>query len=609
MSLMKARQSSSKTSRAFWLAGVILLYLASTARGTVAAANHAGSPNIKPMAVGPVALASSTPMPTIAITNPSSTPTQISTLVPTSNQAVPSAATLTPSKTAQALSTNTPTQIVSTTMTPTPTKTVALATSQGTIHLRRAAVPISGGAPISLVISGPGSGCCPTMELPNCEGGCPCYVEPQGWGYPPTGVPVNDAAPFWCENLDQISIDLITTAGTTNLVLMSPGPAVIPAPVGNNVVSLQKAPPVKVSAHVGDIIQYTYYHTGCTAAATEQEIEQMCFNGGMTIWDSTGSIALSSTGDPAVPWPIVFPAGDTCPAPEFSIQYNCASPPPGDCGCTESNPFIYQWVVVGPPTPTPSVTQSPTESPTFTISPTMTASPGCVVVILKNTPGSPEVTIIKTCTMDTSLTPTPSPSPTISQTTTPGCAAIGCPFAQVGNYKQCGGDWSNDQLDSTEDPGDTICNAGCVLTSFAMVMQQNPGTVNDLFTSTSSTATPIFDPNKNGRLFVDRAATQAGWAAENAVDWNDANSPQQIEYALCHGEIVLVRVERFSQKKQTLGGHTVVVTGEDSSIAPGATSPTCRFTINDPGSATYDHLDSYQRLLGQSIDYVQVLDP
>jgi hypothetical protein len=108
----------------------------------------------------------------------------------------------------------------------------------------------------------------------------------------------------------------------------------------------------------------------------------------------------------------------------------------------------------------------------------------------------------------------------------------------------------------------------------------------------------------SGDIQADRAAINAGWKLDDVV----YNSPT-IESALSQGAIPLVCVKRLNSKGQ-LHNHYVLVTGEDYSSPTGTTlTPWCRFKINDPGSSIYDHLDSYERLNGQSIVGMRILYP
>jgi hypothetical protein len=138
-----------------------------------------------------------------------------------------------------------------------------------------------------------------------------------------------------------------------------------------------------------------------------------------------------------------------------------------------------------------------------------------------------------------------------------------------------------------------------------MIDQRDPGKLNDFFNGIEDDSKAVYSPDNGGNIYFSKAATALGYVAGDPIPYDSA----QIESSLCRGEFPIVRVLR-KNRKGDLHQHFVLVVGQDYSSPTGSTlDPTCRFKINDPGSRTYEHLDSYERLDGQEILDMRIVYP
>jgi hypothetical protein len=128
-------------------------------------------------------------------------------------------------------------------------------------------------------------------------------------------------------------------------------------------------------------------------------------------------------------------------------------------------------------------------------------------------------------------------------------------------YKQCDSQWANNQLGTCSE---TICSAGCAMSSVAMILQtkgagQNPGTLNTWLKSHSGYS----------------GGCNINWASVNAfgVVTFIAKEPGATESEICDG---LSKGHGLVANVHN-GGHWVLLTG-------------CRgggvFDVNDPGYST-----------------------
>lgn len=131
-------------------------------------------------------------------------------------------------------------------------------------------------------------------------------------------------------------------------------------------------------------------------------------------------------------------------------------------------------------------------------------------------------------------------------------------------YKQCDDRWRNEQLGTSSN---TICSAGCLMSSAAMALSgigknYNPSTLNTWLKGNGGYV--------SGDLFV--------WASINSLGLTflGKTSRAQIKANLNSDNIVILNVHN--------GGHWVLATGTDGT----------NFQVNDPGysttSYTYDQI-------------------
>jgi hypothetical protein len=123
-------------------------------------------------------------------------------------------------------------------------------------------------------------------------------------------------------------------------------------------------------------------------------------------------------------------------------------------------------------------------------------------------------------------------------------------------YKQCDAKWGKDQLGTSSN---TICKAGCLMSSIAMSLagtgrSDNPGTLNKWLTSHGGYV--------SGDLFV--------WASVNSlgIKYIGKVSNSNIASSLSAGHIVILNVHN--------GGHWVLATSMTGST----------ISVNDPGFST-----------------------
>lgn len=124
-------------------------------------------------------------------------------------------------------------------------------------------------------------------------------------------------------------------------------------------------------------------------------------------------------------------------------------------------------------------------------------------------------------------------------------------------YKQCDSKWANERLGTSSN---TICSAGCLMSSAAMALyavgntQLNPSTLNQWLT------------NNGGYVQQDLFV----WASINrwGVAFGGFISNDKIKSYIDSGHIVILNVHN--------GGHWVLATGYSGD----------RITVNDPGYAT-----------------------
>jgi len=129
-------------------------------------------------------------------------------------------------------------------------------------------------------------------------------------------------------------------------------------------------------------------------------------------------------------------------------------------------------------------------------------------------------------------------------------------------YKQCGESWSNEELGTAA--GVTICDAGCAMSSVAMILKTkgtdvNPGTLNSWLR------------NHNGY----EGGDELMWASVDAF-----GTAKMYNYYRGYGSLSQTQLQAFiKQGYGTVvnvrnGGHWVLVTGH----VDGST-----YTVNDPG--------------------------
>ncbi len=124
-------------------------------------------------------------------------------------------------------------------------------------------------------------------------------------------------------------------------------------------------------------------------------------------------------------------------------------------------------------------------------------------------------------------------------------------------YKQCDSRWASEQLGTSSN---TICSAGCLMSSSAMALygigntQFNPSTLNKWLTANGGYV--------SGDLYVWAAVNKFGLTFRGFISNND------IKKNLDAGNIVIVNVHN--------GGHWVLATGYDGD----------NIKVNDPGYTT-----------------------
>ena len=140
------------------------------------------------------------------------------------------------------------------------------------------------------------------------------------------------------------------------------------------------------------------------------------------------------------------------------------------------------------------------------------------------------------------------------------CALAVSALAAYPKYSQCDGRWKNDKLGTH--PSDTICKAGCLMSSVAMMMagqgvkingqECNPKTLNQWLTKNGGYA--------SGDLFVWGSVAKFGYHYTGRF-----NKAADIKAKMNAGQICILNVNH--------GGHWVLATGHDAS----------GFNVNDPG--------------------------
>eukprot|EP00049_Salpingoeca_infusionum_P026476 m.25860 g.25860 ORF g.25860 m.25860 type:complete len:187 (+) comp8775_c1_seq1:113-673(+) len=141
-------------------------------------------------------------------------------------------------------------------------------------------------------------------------------------------------------------------------------------------------------------------------------------------------------------------------------------------------------------------------------------------------------------------------------------ATLGCSKWTL--YKQCDSSWGNNKLGTSSN---TICSAGCAMSSVAMMLKTkganyNPGTLNEWLKNNGGYA--------SGDLLVWSAVNKLGVVSFQAIENPDIASVQS-GLSSCHGIIANVRG----------GSHWVLLTGYAGSN---------KFYVNDPGfsQSTYE---------------------
>jgi hypothetical protein len=494
--------------------------------------------------------------------------TEVPTITPSQTSRKTLVPSVTPTNAATVVKSNTATPMqIPSSFSPTTTPTNTTLSRELVSNLKKAAVS---GAEITLILSGQGwQGGAPTEGY-----GCPfnClqeYAFPQA--YPPTTYS-GPTAPLWCETNDELRVDLISGSTVTNLILLAPS-------AQEDV--LQSANPIQVTVHIGDTIRYTYFHDGCDStpdntefvdAALRAEINSVCFNGGLDIWDTNGNLIEGSfANDLPELWPIVTPSVGN-PEIDPPIQYYCNNLPPGNCVYTASDPYVVNWVVA---LPTPTPTTTPYYSPTVT--PTVTSTYACYTNVLMTPFASAAYTVIATCTMATTPTMTPTPSPT----TTPTPLACSTCTNPVARLSQGDPRWKTKPI-SCSNPPLTIGAKGCLLTCAAMLGGSDPGTLNTVFGGKNYFVCGGTH-NADLNFFGACAYFSRHWdGVEYEYNRTDATANQWMTDDLCNGVYLVADMTRANGS-----GHYVVVTGVTSD--PNG----CTFTIADPGNSHNATFDDY----------------
>ena len=133
-------------------------------------------------------------------------------------------------------------------------------------------------------------------------------------------------------------------------------------------------------------------------------------------------------------------------------------------------------------------------------------------------------------------------------------------FAGFPYYSQCDSRWKGDRLGTSSA---TICSAGCLMSSVAMMMAGNNVKINGAETTPKTLNTWLTSNGgyAQGNLFVWGSVAKFGFSYTGRF-----NAASDVKAKMNQGQICILNVNN--------GGHWVLATGSDAN----------GFTVNDPGA-------------------------